>query len=107
MSTNDLHEIAQSDTPADVEVPKTLNGLIIWAVGRFGSGAVIGILCVIGLKTVYEDSKATNKQLLTVMEENVRVNQQTVSTLEALKMEIHDAHNRADNRAVTIGRPGQ
>lgn len=45
MSTDTLHQIAQNDTPAAVHVPKDLNGLIVWAIGRFGGGILLAAAC--------------------------------------------------------------
>lgn len=98
MSTDTIHQIAQNDTPAAVEVPNSLAGLLVWAAGRFGGGAVIGLLCLVGLNTVYQDMKETNRVLLTVVQENVKVNVQTVGALEAMRADIRDAHQRASRQ---------
>jgi len=95
MSAEVLHNIATNDTPSSVTVPKDMNGLMLWAVGRFGGGAVIGILCLIGIKTTYQDLQDTNRQLMAVLQENAKTNAQFVQALESIKGEIHDAHNRA------------
>jgi hypothetical protein len=93
-----IHQLAQNDTPASVNVPPTINGVIVWAVGRFGGGAVIGVLCLYGLTNVYADLKASNAALLKAFERNVQVNTETKAALDALKGEIHDAHLRAVDR---------
>lgn len=32
--TDRLHRIAENDTPAAVDVPETIQGLMLWAIGR-------------------------------------------------------------------------
>jgi len=85
MSREDLHAVAEQTTPASVTVPSTWGGLIVWAVGKWGAGAVFLVLLV----PVYQDLKASNNRLADISNKNVQV-------LEALANKIE-----ASNQAVT------
>ena len=69
MSLDDLHEVAQKNTPADINVPQTWGGLFVWAIGKWGVGVVfLGLLV-----PVYQDLKASNNQLVEVSRANVEI----------------------------------
>lgn len=65
MSNNDtlqgaVKAIAESDTPEAVNVPQDKISLIIWAVGRFGIGAVFAYAAYL----IYGDMKASNERFI-------------------------------------------
>lgn len=64
MSKDDIHEVASKDTPAGVEVPNTVGGLIMWAVGRFGGSAIIAIAAAYALIRIYTDMQVQNAQMV-------------------------------------------
>lgn len=66
--TDTLHAVAQADTPSNVDVPKTPMGLAIWAIGKFGGGAIMAVAAIYGLQTVYADLKQTHEKLIGIVE---------------------------------------
>lgn len=83
-----MHSLAQADTPAIVDVPNTWSGLIIWAVGRFGSGILIAALCVAGIVKVYGDLKEQNQVLITLIKEQTAASSGLQSALYELKTSL-------------------
>jgi cell division protein FtsB len=63
MSKDDLHDIAQKDSPEGVEIPPTWRGLISWAVIRFGVGVLFAAVFGIMLKEVYRDMRNDRAEL--------------------------------------------
>ena len=88
MSKDTVHSLAQADTPAIVDVPNTWSGLLIWAVGRFGSGILIAALCVAGIVKVYGDLKEQNQALITLIKEQTAASSGLQSTLSELKTSL-------------------
>jgi len=88
MSKDTVHSLAQADTPAIVDVPNTWSGLVIWAVGRFGSGILIAALCVAGIVKVYGDLKEQNQALITLIKEQTAASSGLQSTLSELKTSL-------------------
>ena len=86
MSKEELHAAAEASTPAYVNVPQTWGGLAVWAVGKWGVGAVFLMLLV----PVYLDLKASNAQLAQISTANVQV-------LTALAQQV-EATNQAVQR---------
>ena len=83
-----MHSLAQADTPAIVDVPNTWSGLLIWAVGRFGSGILIAALCVAGIVKVYGDLKEQNQVLITLIKEQTAASSGLQSALYELKTSL-------------------
>lgn len=85
MSTDQIHAHATATTPQGVEIPKTYAGLIVWAVGKWGAGAVfLGMLF-----PVYQDLKASNQRVADISVANVEV-------LRALALRIDAATERIE-----------
>jgi hypothetical protein len=103
MSTDTLHQIAQNDTPATVQVPSTINGLIIWAVGRFGGGIVIAVACAWALSKVYEDLRRQTDRMMTLMETRAASDSALATSISGLKTSIEDIAKKAD----AAHKPGQ
>lgn len=78
-----LHQIAENDTPAGVEVPSSLTGLVMWLIGRFGGGVVIALAALYGLNQVYADLREE-------MRANREVQMQTIRTLTELTGAVKD-----------------
>jgi hypothetical protein len=99
MSTADLHQIAQHDTPNSVNVPATWAGLVMWAVGRFGGGVIIAAAFAYAAHRVYEDNAALSRQMLTVLQDlavvqskSAAANEQLARAVEALTREAQIGH---------------
>ncbi|MEN3942994.1 hypothetical protein WJU23_16975 [Prosthecobacter sp. SYSU 5D2] len=102
MSTAQIHHIAQQDTPASVEVPKEWRGLVIWALGRFGSGILLAAACSWALMRVYDDHATQTRQLMSILEQRARVDAEMTLTLsrlghsiDELRRDAADAHRAA------------
>lgn len=83
MSKEELHELAKSTTPEQVNIPATWGGLLVWAAGKWGVGIVFLVLLV----PVYQDLKESNKQIAELSRANVQV-------LTALAQKIDDSNLR-------------
>ena len=79
MSKDEIHSIAESQTPPEVNVPQTWGGLIVWALGKWG----IGIVFLALLVPVYQDLKISNSQFATISSSNVRVLEALAAKIEA------------------------
>lgn len=97
MSTTQIHEVAQRDTPSSVEVPKEWRGLMIWAIGRFGSGILLAAACSWALMRVYDDHAAQTRQLMTILEARARVDTEMTLTLSRLGHSIDELRRDAAN----------
>lgn len=88
MSQNELHDLANSDTPSKVEVPQGWSGLLVWAVGRFG----VGILCAVvfgwWLMRVYGDLRNDAEKVLSAFQLQAVANAQTVIALQQLTLAV-------------------
>lgn len=84
--TDTLTKIANSDTPAVVEVPSTWAGLIVWAAGRFGVGVIFAVVFGYATREVYYDGKERQDQLMNyVIERNVSDSKRAVADSELAK----------------------
>lgn len=95
MSTDTLHQIAQNDTPAAVQVPPTLNGLIVWAVGRFGGGILLAAACAGALSKVYEDQRVQTDRMMTLLEARAGADSQLATALLGVKSSIEEMTKEA------------
>lgn len=69
MSQDDLHNIANRTSPDEIYVPNTLQGLIVWAVAKFGVGILASIVLGYAVTHVYADLTALNNRVLTAFEQ--------------------------------------
>lgn len=102
MSKDELHRIAQADTPEDVRIPETWQGLVVWAVARFGIGLLIAAVFAYGLGVVYADMRADRAELFRAYLQNaevmIEVKEGLQSNTEATRANteaIDSAHRRA------------
>ena len=95
MSTDTLHAIANNDTPQTVNVPRDINGLIVWAIGRFGGGILIAAACAFALSKVYEDHAKQTERLLTLLELRAKADSELSSAITALRGAIEDVGKEA------------
>jgi hypothetical protein len=93
MSKEELHEFAESTTPAEINVPKTWAGLAVWALGKWGIGVVFLALLV----PVYQDLKISNSRFYEIIRQNAEISTQNVRVMEALATKI-EASNTAIQR---------
>lgn len=94
MSRKTLHDVARADTPSQVDVPDSWSGLVVWAVGRFGIGLVVAVAAIYALREVYNDMRSQNREIIAALITQTEVNAKTVSALDSIRGEIHDAHVR-------------
>ncbi len=77
--TDKLRRIANSDTPATVEV-NSLTGLAVWAAGRFGVSIIFAAVFGYATREVYRDGTQRQDQLMQyVVERNVTDAKRAVS----------------------------
>lgn len=95
MSSETLHQIAQNDTPAAVQVPPTLNGLIVWAVGRFGGGILLAAACAWALSKVYEDHAKQTDRMMTLLEARAAADSQLATAMLSVKTSMEDLTKEA------------
>jgi cell division protein FtsB len=82
MSQDELHKIATRDTPEAIEVPNTWQGLIVWALARFGVGIAVAGVFGWGIVHVYADMRADREQLLDAYKDAITVMQSVAMKLE-------------------------
>jgi hypothetical protein len=88
--TDRLHAIAQCDTPAAVDVPNNMNGLVMWMVGRFGGGILLAIACGWALGRVYDDHAKQTGRLMEILEQRAKVDSEMTSALMQLRIAIDE-----------------
>jgi hypothetical protein len=97
MSQDELHSIARADTPRDIEIPNTWQGLIVWAVARFGVGILVAAVFGYATTEVYSDMREDRQQLLEAYRDNIRAIQIFSNKMDTLSESIDDAHQRASH----------
>lgn len=93
--TEQLHRFASDDTPSKVQVPQGWPGIIAWAVGRFGGGIVIAMVCVYMLDKVYADYQRQNAAVLTALTQQTEVKARNIVLMEELRKTIQELTNEA------------
>ena len=96
MSKDEIHEIAQADTPEAVRVPETWQGLIVWAAARFGIGLIIAAVFAYGLAVVYADMRADRAELFKAYLDNSAVMQEVKAGLQENTRAIQSNTNAID-----------
>lgn len=101
MSTDTLHIIAQNDTPAAVDVPKTMSALVLWAIGRFGGIVVATFMASAAAWTLYGDHKVQNERMFQFIEKRIDADlkladaiQRMTSAVNDIAVEARTAHRR-------------
>jgi cell division protein FtsB len=90
MSQDELHHIASRDTPDQIDVPNTWQGLVVWALARFGVGIAVAAVFGWGIVHVYADMRADREQLLDAYKDAITVMQSVAAKLEAQTEAIED-----------------
>ncbi len=93
--TSTLHRIAQSDTPQMVDVPETLSGLVIWAIGRFGGIVVATAFLAYAWHDGNETRKKETDRLITLLENKARTDTELATALKGLSVAIDEVANDA------------
>lgn len=99
MSSDDMRDLANKDTPSAVTVPATMTGLLTWAAGRFGGAALIAGALAYGMITVYTDMKiisaqqlgdmkAQNAVILELVRAQTSVNSEMATSLKELSRQV-------------------
>ncbi len=94
--TDTLHQIAENDTPAAVQVPNSINGLIVWAVGRFGGGILLAVACAWALSRVYEDQRALQERMMLLLEQRASSESQRAAADRELALAISGMRSAVD-----------
>lgn len=94
MSQDELHHIANHDTPEPIQVPNTWQGLIVWALARFGVGIGVAGVFGWGIVHVYTDMRSDREQLLAAYKDAIQVMQSVATKLEAQTDAIKDLDRR-------------
>lgn len=97
MSKEELHSIAEVDSPTEVQIPQTWQALIVWALARFGVGLVVAGVFGYATTIVYNDLRTSRDQLLEAYKDNTRVMETFNRQLDELEQTIDEAHRRAIN----------
>ncbi len=87
-----VHEIAQGDTPQDVNVPNSWAGIFTWVGGKWGGSAIVSVVLTYGMMTIYSDMKAqnekTSERMIQVFEKQAESAANYNSSMMQLKMAI-------------------
>lgn len=86
MSQDDLHQVAQVDTPQHVEIPNTPQGLTLWLLGRFG----VAVVFAASTFYIYKDTRADRRELFDAYQKNMEINMGVKNALEQMNREIED-----------------
>lgn len=90
MSRDELFARAEADTPANVHVPASSYGLILWILGRFGVGAVFAAATYF----VYRDMRADRAELFNAYQRNIEVISGFKMVIEQHTREIRTLQNQ-------------
>lgn len=69
MSQDELHNVANSDTPEGVEIPNTPSGIALWLLGRFG----VAVVFAASTFYVYQDMRSDRVELMQLHVETINV----------------------------------
>lgn len=88
--TQIIHKLAQADTPATVDVPKTKYGLALWAVGRFGGSIIVCAVCLYALNIVYGNMMDMTNRMLLMLEARAVADTKLAGALDALTQKVEE-----------------
>lgn len=104
MSKEELHNAAQLDTPAAVQVPQNWCGIIVWAVGKWGVGGIFLAMLV----PVYMDLKQSNERFAEIASSTARAVDALAIKIETSNTTIQrldDAIRRLETKPLADSRP--
>jgi hypothetical protein len=93
-----LNQVAQHDTPEQVNVPNNWNGLALWAVGRFGGIIIATAMCAAGLYQVYQDLQTTNMRMLSMLEARAVSDSKLADALNQLTHAVESMKRAVEQR---------
>lgn len=107
MSQDEIHAVAQLDTPRNVDVPNSLSGLLIWSFTRFGTSLTVTFIGVaaltIGIKEVYADLAKSNTIVLELVRTQSAASEKLATTLGELAKQVeNNTRAIADDRRTGI-----
>jgi hypothetical protein len=88
--TEIIKDFAEKDTPQEVSIPDSRSGLLIWAVGRFGSGIIIAIFAVWWLVRIDDRAAEREAALLDAYRNQTSINVETVAAIRANTQAINE-----------------
>lgn len=95
MSKDEIHQVAQNDTPAYVDLPKSWPGILAWITVKLGPWAVIAVVCGWATSVVYTHQREDQLALLKAYQANISAMDAFTSQLKNMQDTIDDAHRRA------------
>lgn len=93
-----LRQFAESDTPEVVTIPPGWPGVIMWAIGRFGTSIVMAIVAIWGLTVVYQDMRADSTLDRTASNEAL---QKIATTLEVIDKRLQHIERHVPTQTST------
>lgn len=94
MSRDELHQIAQNDTPQNVHVPQTLIGLVVWGATRFGVNLVIMLIGIgvlgWGMKEMYYDQRRDSITVMELVRNQATINEKLTTALSELAKQVEN-----------------
>ena len=87
-----MPEPIKSDTPPSSDV----KGLLLWIAGRWGGGAIFGVIACVGLSIVYQDMRADREQDLAYRAAETEVNVATAAILRRMATRLESIDRRID-----------
>ncbi|MBE2178880.1 MAG: hypothetical protein IAE97_00205 [Chthoniobacterales bacterium] len=94
MSKDDIHQVAQRDTPPEIVVPNTWPALAVWATGKFGVGFLMAIAFGFAANQVYGDMKARDDKVLAAFENSARSQAETAGAIREMTKAIETIARR-------------
>lgn len=84
MSRDDIHQIAQRDTPPEVIVPNSWPALAVWATGKFGVGFIVAVAFAFAAHQLYGDMKIRDDKVLAAFENSARAQVETAAAIREM-----------------------
>lgn len=89
-----LHHHAEATTPDHVDVPETTRGLIIWAIGRFGTAIILAAAAGWAAVTIYHDSKDERAAYDELRRNDQKLRAEQTSTLKEISKTLDTIDSR-------------
>ncbi len=82
--------------PADPEMPASgdTKSLLLWIAGRWGGGAVFGVIAMVGLGIVYQDMRADRDRELADRARETEINATTAEILKRMETRLEAIERR-------------
>jgi hypothetical protein len=89
--TQAIYTMANKTTPPDVTVPETWTGVIVWALGKWGVGAVFMVMVYF----LYLDLRASNDRFARLVEANT-------TAIHAFAQQVSENHSKVNEMKSTV-----